>query len=218
MKVAIGVPCLDTVQTSFFASFLNMERNGDDEYCPIIEAGSVTYEARNRIAEQAINSGADVLVWLDSDIVFTPDTIVRLVDHIKAGKDFVTGLYFRRNPQTIPLILRELDWRQDNKLGAIETAEIYEDYPRDSVFEIAGCGFGCCAMRVDILKTIVPAFKCSPFTPLYRLSEDYSFCWRAGKCGFDLWCDSSIKPAHAGLHMYTEQDWIVRKERAQNEV
>ena len=216
-KVAIGIPCLDMVSTAFFSSILYQQYSQEDSYDYLIEGGSVTYEARNRIAEKALNMGADILVWYDSDMILREDTILRLVQHIKDGKDFVTGLYFRRRPQTHPLILKALDWYEHPQFGAQEIVEVYEDYPRDSLFEIQGAGMGCCAMNVDMFKKIVPTFKCSPFTPLYRLSEDYSFMWRARQCGYDLWCDSSIKPAHWGYHAYTEHDWD-RQRKMQNDL
>ena len=207
MLIAIGIPCLDMVSTSFFSSILTQQYSPYGSYAFIVECGSVTYEARNRIAEKALNMNADVLVWYDSDMILQHDTTMRLVQHIMDGKDFITGLYFRRKPPTHPLILKTLDWYEHLQLGAQEIAEVYEDYPRDEVFAIQGAGMGCCAMKVNVFHKIVPTFKCSPFTPLYRLSEDYSFMWRARQCGYMLWCDSSIKPAHWGYHAYTEKDW-----------
>ena len=70
----------------------------------------------------------------------------------------------RRLP-TKPLILKELDWYEDETLGAQEVAEVYEDYPRDSVFEITGCGFGCCVMSVEMLKRMTVAYRMNVFTP-----------------------------------------------------
>ena len=133
-------------------------------------------------------------------------------------KDFVSGLYFMRRLPTKPLILKELDWYEDEVLGAQESAEVYEDYPRDSVFEIAGCGFGCCIMSVLKVEHMTVAYRMNPFTPMPRLSEDYSFCLRARKLGYKLWCDSRIRPGHAGLMVYRQEDWDAQREVLRNEI
>ena len=222
-KVVIGIPCMDTVSTSFFSSVLGQRYDSCHQYSYAIEAGSMVYDARGRIAQRAINAGADWLVMYDSDMVLPSTTTMALLDTAMGDmpcpdrgvkkKDFVSGLYFMRRLPTKPLILKELDWYEDETLGAQEFAEAYEDYPRDSVFEIAGCGFGCCIMSVEMVKHMTVAYRMNPFTPMPRLSEDYSFCWRARKLGYKLWCDSRIAPGHAGLWLYGEADWDRQRER-----
>ena len=210
-QVVIGIPCMDTVSTSFFSNVLGQRYDSAHQYTYAIEAGSMVYDARGRIAQRAINSGAEWLLMYDSDMVMEPETTMALLD-AAVGKYFVSGLYFMRRLPTKPLILKELDWYEDEVLGAQEVAEVYEDYPRNSVFEIAGCGFGCCIMSVDMIKRMTVAYRINPFTPMPRLSEDYSFCWRARKLGYKLWCDSRIRPGHAGLWVYGEGDWERQRE------
>ena len=221
-KVVIGIPCMDTVSTSFFSSVLGQRYDSVHQYSYAIEAGSMVHDARGRIAQRAINAGADWLVFFDSDMVLSPETTMALLDTAigdmpcpdrgGVAKDFVTGLYFMRRLPTKPLILKELDWYEDEVLGAQESAEVYEKYPRDSVFEIAGCGFGCCIMSVEMVKRMTVAYRMNPFTPMPRLSEDYSFCWRARKLGYKMWCDSRIRPGHCGLWVYGEGDWERQRE------
>lgn len=209
-KIAIGIPTMSTVSASFFTSILAQEYSPDHEYQYIIEDGSMVYTARGRIAQKAIADHADLLICFDSDMILPPDTINRLVDAV-SGRDFVTGLYFQRRLPTKPLILKSLDW-YDSEIGPQEFAETYECYPKNSVFTIAGCGFGCCIIRMDMVKDLAARFKVNPWTPLPRLSEDYSFSFRAKQAGYSLWCDSSIKPLHGGLKLYGEADWIRQNE------
>lgn len=208
MKVLICVPCMDAVQTSFFTSVLGLRYDPRHQYHWSVKCNSLVYNARNEMAMEAIGGGYDVMVSFDSDLVLPEDALLRLVGIIETGADFVTGLYFRRRLPTSPLILKALDWYEDEVLGAQEVAEVYEDYPRDCVFPVAGAGFGCCAVRVEAMKKVVPMFRVAPFTPMPRLSEDYSFCWRLGKVeGVKMVCDSGLKPGHAGLWVYGEKDW-----------
>ena len=214
MKVAIGIPCMDTVSASFFASLLKQKYADGRDVRYIVETGSVVHGARWRIAQQAIRMGADVLVYYDSDMVLEPETTEMLLGALEGDmprrqpKDFMTGLYFMRRMPTKPLVLESLDWYMDENFGAQAFADVYEDWPVGSVFEIAGCGFGCCAVRMDLVRKMMEWYNCNIFHPLQGLGEDYSFCWRARRIpGVKLWCDSRIRPGHAGLHVYGEWDY-----------
>ena len=212
-RVVIGIPCMDTVSTSFFSSVLTQRYPPGNQFSYAIEAGSVVYTARARIVQRAIEAEADYCIMYDSDMILEPDTTMNLVKDIEGARDFVSGLYFMRRLPTKPLILKSSD-RYEDEYGWQNFVETYEDYPRDSLFKIAGAGFGCCIMRMSMVKDIIARCKGNPFQPLPELSEDYSFCWRAMEAGYRLWCDSRIRPGHAGLKVYTQADWM-NQQRAQ---
>ena len=82
----------------------------------------------------------------------------------------------------------------------------YEDYPEDSVFPIAGCGFGGCLVSVDLIKRVKDEFGL-PFSPILGFGEDLSFCLRATKLGVEMFCDSRVKLGHVGLGTITEDTY-----------
>ena len=208
-KVMICVPTMDKVDASFFASVLGLRYDGGHRYAWNVKSNSMIYDARNAFALEAINGKYDYLVFLDSDIVMEPDTVIRLVEDIEqSGADLVTGIYFKRRLPTAPVIYRHIDWYEDEVLGAQESAEVYEDWPENGgLFEIEGCGMGCCVIRVSMLPEVVAAFRISPFTPQPRLSEDLSFCWRLKVIKKQMLADPTILPGHAGLKVYSLSDW-----------
>lgn len=213
-KVMICVPTMDKVDASFFASVLGLRYDGGHRYAWNVKSNSMVYDARNAFALEAINGKYDYLVFLDSDIVMEPDTVIRLVEDIEqSGADLVTGIYFKRRLPTAPVIYRMIDWYEDEVLGAQETAETYEDYPRDGgLFPVEGCGMGCCVIRVSVIPELVTAFRMAPFTPQPRLSEDLSFCWRMKVLGKKMLCDPGILPGHVGMMVYRAQDWERQRE------
>lgn len=75
MKVFIAVPSLEYVPALFTQS-LAMLRRADNTQVGF-EVGSLVYVARNNLAEAAIKCEADYVLWLDSDMVFTPDLLER---------------------------------------------------------------------------------------------------------------------------------------------
>jgi hypothetical protein len=192
-KVLIAVPALDTMPTQTAYSMLSLKRDCPSRFSFIVRASC--HDARNLLAREAIESGADRVLWIDSDMVFQDDLMFRLGEDLDAGWDMVCGLYFKRELPVTPVIYKRVEMANGVKP--------YLDYPRDSVFPVAGCGFGAVMMNTELL-TRSNEFKTGPFTPLPNLSEDLSFCKRAAAVGARMACDSRIKVGHVGVIAYSE--------------
>lgn len=193
-KVLIAVPALDTMPTQTAYSMLNLKRDCLSRFSFIVRASC--HDARNMLAREAIESGADRVLWLDSDMVFGDDLMLRLGEDLDAGWDMVCGLYFKRELPVTPVVYKRVEMANG--------VEPYRDYPKDSLFPVAGCGFGAVMMTTDLL-TRADTHKTGPFTPLPHLSEDLSFCKRAAAVGARMACDSRIKVGHVGVIAYGEQ-------------
>lgn len=196
-KVLIAVPALDTMPTQTAYSMLSLKRDCPSRFSFIVRASC--HDARNMLTREAIESGADRVLWIDSDMVFDEDLMIRLGEDLDAGWDMVCGIYFKRELPVTPVIYKSITQSSGK-------AEAYLDYPKDELFEIVGCGFGAVMMATDLLKR-ADTHKTGPFTPLPHLSEDLSFCWRAKNIlgGARIACDSRIKVGHVGQITYGEQ-------------
>ena len=190
-KVLIAVPALDVMPVQTAYSMLSLKRDCPSRFSFIVRASCA--DARNLLAREAIESGADRVLWLDSDMVFGDDLMIRLGEDLDAGWDMVCGLYFKRELPVTPVIYRDVN-------AAMHRAEPYLDYPRDEVFPVGGCGFGAAMMTTELLRRVGDR----PFTPLPGLSEDLSFCWRADVARARIACDSRIKVGHVGQIVYGE--------------
>ena len=200
MKILIAIPCMDTVYTDFMKSFVDLHKPEGTVYTVI--KNSLIYNARNTIAANAIKMGFDRVMWIDSDVIFEPDTLTRLSADMDKGYDAVTGVCFKRSLPTSPVLYDQLWWKTDGNV--IDTgAHQMTDYPRGKLFPVAGMGFGCCMVSVDLLKRISDRY-CTPFTPLLGMGEDIAFCWRAGQVGAKIACDSGIMCGHIGTFVYNE--------------
>ena len=211
LKYLIAIPCFDTVYTDFMLSLLNMQRIGQ-VYCQVVKS-SLIYDARNRLAKQAVDDGFDRMLWLDSDIMFEPDLMLRLAEHLDNGLEYVSGLYFKRQYPTAPVCFKTITQRTEDK-ELITEALLYEDYPKDQLFEVDATGFGAVMVSVDLIKRIKDKYGL-PFSPQLGLGEDMSFCWRAKQVGAKLYCDSSIKLKHVGYTAYTEDTYLEQTQIAQ---
>lgn len=202
--IMIGIPAGDQVATYFCQSLVGLTVAQGTLFH--FSVGSLVYDARNQITLSAIQQKCDLLLWTDSDMVFEPDALQRLMQTMaETGADLVSGLYVTRKTPIEPVILSRLDTEEkENGMIAINR-EVYTDYPRDSVFEIAGCGFGFCLTKTDILRKVWEEMG-QPFAPLPAMGEDLSACFRMQKLGGKLVCDSRVKCRHMGHFPVGEED------------
>lgn len=203
-KVMIAVPMMGTVRSEFLLSLVSMANPGGAKLA--VEANSLVYAARNSLTVKALENGYDYILWIDSDMTFPPEMLLRLLEDAESmNLDYVSGLYFSRRYPTRPLILKDIQWERDEETGIIKHgAEMYWDYPEDSVFPIAGSGLGCVLMRTELAMKVAEAFMIPAFDPLPSFGEDYSFCWRLKQLGVKMWCDSRVKLGHVGTMIYDE--------------
>ena len=61
MRTLVAIPCMDTIPTKFMECLLNLGFKGD---CEIgLAFGSLIYDARDQLAEKAVNEGFDRVLW-----------------------------------------------------------------------------------------------------------------------------------------------------------
>ena len=209
MKILIAVPSMDQVPVQFAQSLSMLYRVGD---CSVaFQVGSLIYTSRNHLAGIAIEQQYDYVMWFDSDMVFRPDTLQRMVEELERDNlDILTGLYFRRVYPFKPVLF--------SKLVPIEKGWEWEEPTEipDKPFELAGCGFGCVLMKTEVLMDVQAKFN-DMFGPLNNIGEDLSFCWRATQCGYKVVCDPSIVLGHVG-RMVVDKQFYETISAARNEV
>lgn len=191
-KIFIAVPSMDQVPAHFAQSLAMLQKVGS---CAVaFQIGSLIYTSRNELAKAAIKMGADYVMWFDSDMVFDGDTLRRLADDLDKG-DIVTGLYFRRVAPYSPVLFSKLEISGDRC-----TWEELKELPKEDIFEVEGCGFGCVLMPTKILMDVSINYF-DMFSPINGMGEDLSFCWRARQLGYKIICDQTIKLGHVGHYI-----------------
>lgn len=196
MKTLIAIPCMDSVPTEFAISFAALDKPEECEYAVL--KGSLIYESRNLLCKKAITTQSDYIMWFDSDMQLPKDVIPKMIKHMEEGYEIVTGLYFRRAAPFTPVLFKSYEEQEDSIKW-----EDYNDYPKDSFFEIAGCGFGCVMIKTEILLDLLLNYN-NWFMPLKNCGEDMSFCFRAKELGHKIYCDSTIKCGHVA-HMVVDE-------------
>ena len=171
-KTLIAVPSHEMVHARFTEALMNLEKPAGTGFAMV--TNTLIYTARNLIAQNAVNAGFDQVLWIDSDMVFPSDTLIRLSADIDEGRDIVSALCFTRRENSVPCIQSDLTWEVKPDGWVNTNADIYLDYPRDQVFEVAGCGFGCVMTSAALLKKMIDKYG-APFYPLMGMGEDTTF-------------------------------------------
>ena len=207
-KILIAVPCMDMVSARFAQSLATLKKVGK---CTVsFLMGSLIYDSRNKLAGYAVDMEADYILWLDSDMVFQPDTLERMMAVLDEHPeiDVLSGLYFRRANPFTPVLFSKLELNEDGGLDFEDVAEL-----PDGLFEVAGCGFGCVLMRTDcLLDLAAKEGGGSWFTPLANAGEDCAFCIRARREGYKIYCDPDIDLGHMAYAPVTKSFYQAMKE------
>lgn len=198
MNILIAVPSMDSVPAVFCQSLSMLKKVGD---CAVaFQIGSLVYDSRNNLAKHALKMHADYVFWLDSDMMFEPDILERMMATMQEKKlDILSGIYYRRKHPFHPVLFKKLRVDEQN----FAEFENFNEYPMDDIFEVEGIGFGCVLMSSEVLFDVAAKYK-DWFSPLGRVGEDLSFCWRARQCGYKIFADPTIQLGHCGSQIVTK--------------
>lgn len=188
-KIAIGLPMLfPYVHYKFVDSFMMLKK--PDNYLTLSVPGSLTSLARNTIVDIALSNECSHIMFLDTDMTFPKDTILKLINH---DKDIVGGLYFERYHPYRPAVF----WKDND-----DEYVLPNNIPENKLIECDAIGTGCLLIKTAIFSKLKkPYFE-------YRLgaygisqkekffSEDIVFSELCKKEGFSIYCDTSIECGH----------------------
>lgn len=202
MKILIGVPCMDTAPIEYINSILKLKKPLGTEilHVPL----SLVYVARDMIIDYAIKGEFTHVMFIDSDMVFNSDLLIKLAEH---DKDIVSGLAVKRKPPYTPCVYEKLRIGELGE-GICEIAKTYTE----GLNQAEGVGMACCLIKTAVFKKIRESGQ-QPFFPIKGLGEDFAFCVRARQQGFKIYFDTSLKVGHLGSIICSEDTY-----KAWNEV
>lgn len=214
--IMLGIPCyggqmVEATTRSLEATYRHFADLGVPLLPCFVRNESLVQRARNRIVAEFLASGCDQLVFIDADIGFQPDHLLRLVTH---AEEMVGGLYRKKTLDEVSFAVN-FDIRPDGtserieKTGLIAAKHLATGFLkiRRVVFDRMREAMPHLRYRAhpseggegewrDHLWSFFDCWIC-PATGVY-LSEDWGFCerWRAigGRC----WVDPTMILQHFG--------------------
>lgn len=154
------------------------------------------------------DTSADVLFWIDSDIVFDPEDVWRLSELCVDGYPIIGGAYAKKKPGG-GIVASFLP----------DTPQVVRFFEGGDVMEVGGLGFGFLAIHRKVFEALAEQFPLVHLTERkvrgwflpdthdgkYR-SEDYAFLGRARDAGFRVWLDTTVRLYHKGVYAYKLED------------
>lgn len=219
-KVFIGLPIYWDVNPLFFHSCLTAFGQLKEMSREIAPAGMVVPNigdsaigrSRNGLTRQFLESDCTHLLWIDSDLVFSAQQIVRIVNH---PEEVVGGCYLKKQQGDPQLVINTLDNAvNDTTSGLVPVRYVGTGFMRiaRSVFEKMIQAFGEeMWYRVDEQEVVEYDFW---HMGVYKypggnrrwLSEDWWFCQRCHDLGIPVYVDKHILLRHSGNVLFPLRD------------
>jgi len=197
-KLGIGIPITwSHVPVPFFLSFILMERPDfeliypREDRCPLDEV-------RNNIVREAQGKNCTHLIMMDTDQVYHPKTITRLLSR---NLPVVGCKVHRRYPPFDPLMLS----------GRVNHYRTIEEWQAGEVKDVDATGTGCLLFQMNVFQKIPgPWFRFrknrNPRTG-GTIGEDIHFCSRLRRAGYKIFVDTSVPAGHLSTMIITEDTW-----------
>ena len=230
-KIYLATPCFGCqMSVAYLSSVLALQatcaQRGIELMVDFIGNESLVERARNILAARFLVTDATHLLFIDADIGFRPDSVLRLLG---ADKDVATAVYPKKS----------FDWgKVAEKLEAGDKEPVYQmgldfniniasarEEVQDGFARVLDSATGFMLIKRGVLermtahyrdelqcvndimgqsvKEYVALFACmiDPRTRRF-LSEDYSFCRRYQALGGDIWADLASPLAHIGTNVF----------------
>lgn len=140
----------------------------------------------------------DVWLTIDSDIVFTPEQVIELLEDTKTYP-VVSGLYRMQDMKHFACV-KEWNLEYFKKNGSFEFMKADELEREDKYISVAYNGMGFFVCRREVLEKMkypyfsYPLIEFDGLKDLY--SEDVAFCKNLKDAGFDVIVNTTLRVGH----------------------
>ncbi|ABT14948.1 hypothetical protein NY2A_B549R [Paramecium bursaria Chlorella virus NY2A] len=231
-SIYLAVPCYGCLMmNTFAASIIALQalcaQRGIQIYMDFVGNESLIERARNILVKRFLqSSGFTHFMFIDADIGFNPESVIRLLEF---DKDVTSAVYPKKS----------INWEHVKQKIAAESQEDIRQMgldfninlttpqsPINGFVKVLDVATGFLMMKREVLermykhyekelyavndiqgqdvKDYIAIFACmiDPETKRF-LSEDYAFCRRYQQMGGDIFADISTPLSHSGTHVYS---------------
>jgi hypothetical protein len=189
-KVGIVVPSGDMVHAKFAVCLTGVVQATQRADMVVINPqSSLVATGRQMGVEAALGRECSHILFLDSDMVFPPDTLEILLSH---DKPVVGATYVRRK---LPSALLHRELVGEARVG-------------HGLREVARLPLGCTLIQAEVFEELaVPYFRCT-YPNGFEAGEDFWFCDQAREKSFGIWLDANLsrRIGHLGMYTHTVND------------
>lgn len=194
LRITVGIPTATAYfHQKFVQSLMALQYPSNTDAFHSIVTGYQLPFARNRIVEEALKNNSDYLLFIDADMIFPPDLLIKLLAH---DKDICNALAFRRIKPHYPCI-----FKFDNANKCYQTMSYTK-----GLLEVEATGMAAILIKTDVFKSLKKPWY------YYRdnlFSSDLTFCENVRKAGYKIWVDSDLKIGHLGSEQVIDESYYV---------
>jgi len=182
VNIGIGIPLSwPSCPSDFFDSFTAMNKLN----AHVIRASSgPIQEMRNTITTRALELNCTHLIFLDADMVYPENTLLKLLSH---NVDIVGALCFKRWPPFHPTIFT----------GDKYEMTLIDPWPENELIEVTATGTGCLMIKTEVFEKMpYPWFEFSETPEGGVVGEDVQFCYKAKELDYKIYVDTGLETEH----------------------
>lgn len=204
MKVAICVPCRDSVMSGFCFDLAKLigyhSRATDDEIIILQMPGTLIFSQRESLADQALADGAEAILWIDSDMRFPANTLEVMLSR----KVPILGV--NATTRRAPILPTALNLEMEKDSAVLRKVE---SRGKQGIEQVTAVGFGVTLVKSQVFKEIPKPW----FNIIWKddgdiIGEDVHFCVKALDYGIETYVDHDLSPLikHIGTKEYGWDD------------
>lgn len=205
--VSICTPCAGDGKRNFWRALERMRfaslAAGIDT-ASFTRGGSVISHNRNLLVQDTFLKAprATHILWLDDDMYFENDLLVRLLQH---KRDIVCANAYRKYEPFVPVVSV-----MRSKESIFNPIHIRPDDPEAGLKRVTSSGTGCVLEKIEVIKkldfpwfdtmyVLAPEDDADRFKHIeghVLIGEDTYHMMKATKAGFKIYCDFSLEVGH----------------------
>jgi len=144
----------------------------------------------------------DYMMWIDSDIAFTVDNFIQLLE---MDKDIASGWYAQPGGTGIggfyTPVVEKMNDEYFKKHGSYQFLTTEDMSKKNKLTKVDYIGFGWVLIKKGVFEKIEYPWFAPKLIDLGKgiqdvCSEDVSFCHDVKKAGFDIWLDPTCRVGH----------------------
>ena len=193
------VNLLETVQTLKSKNYTVMIINEYSSYVTYSRMKTLGLDVLRGADQKPFGGKVDYDVWvtIDSDIRFTPEQMIELIEDTNKYP-VVSGLYRMEDLKHYACV-KEWDTKYFKTNGSFEFMKSDEDI-KDKYISVAYNGMGFFACRKGVIKKLKYPYFSYPLIEIDGLrdtcSEDVSFCKNLTDAGFEITVNTTLRVGH----------------------
>lgn len=189
MNICLGVSAYRDIHSLTAKTLYDLKDSIPNLGEMIIHRGALVHINREKIVLEAKTRGYSHVFFVDTDMVFPPIVLQKLIED---NKDIVSATCLLKDgSDRVAAWVKRGEQLEKNNLPT-------------NLFKCYAVGAACMLIKTSIFEKMKrPYFFFGKDTEERGgCGEDIWFCKQARKAGFDIWCDPTVIAGHIGQHIY----------------